>query len=73
VEPGAPECQEIRRIARRRRHIGRSFDTARRVRDLDVPNDDISPPEDWARVFEERIGLRLIEDEIANEQDTDLV
>ena len=55
-------------IARRRRNVGGRFDAARRVRHLDVTDDDIGALQHGPHAIEERIWLWLVEDQIADEQ-----
>ena len=68
MKPGAPEREEVLRIARRRRHIGGGFDAARSVRDLDVPDHDIGALQHRPHMIEERVGLWLVKDQIADQQ-----
>ncbi len=72
VEPGPPEREQMRRVGGRRRHIGRRFDGPGRVRNFDVADHDITTAQQRPCRIEERIRIRFVQDQIADEKNAHL-
>ena len=66
--PARGKRLEVRRVGRRRRDVDAARDAARRVRHLDLADHEVGRPQQLAARLEERVGIGLVEDQVAEEE-----